>query len=269
MYIIDCITLFFKKLFCLPKAIIFWIKDIFIYYKNKRYNEFFGWGLHLFVGKFGAGKTCTMIYKAYRLAKRYPQLTIVTNLKLKNFPAHTKILPLNSPQDILNAPQNSLILIDEIGTIFNSRDFAKSKESVPKILFQHLCQCRKRKMMIYGTVQRWCFLDKQLRDITDTVTVTKTDFRHPFGRLCACRVYDSVEYDRAYTNPMISLLPLSNFVYVQSDKLRNSYDTEELITNMLNKDYISDSEILENRGDFTSFFAIENSKTKGKKTKLV
>jgi hypothetical protein len=52
------------------------------------------------------GWTKTMVCDAYKLAKRYPQLTIVSNFKLMGFPAHTVILPLVTPQDILNAPDN-------------------------------------------------------------------------------------------------------------------------------------------------------------------
>ena len=92
---------------------------------------------------------------AYKLCKKYPQLHVLTNLKLKNFPEHTKIIELKTADDILNAPDNTLVLIDEIGTLFNSRDFTSGKNSVPKPVFQHLCQCRKRHMMILATVQRF------------------------------------------------------------------------------------------------------------------
>ena len=144
---------------------------------------FQGWGIHLYVGKFGAGKTSLMVTEAYKLCCKYPQLHIVTNIKLSGFPEYTKIYPLNSPQDILNAPKNTLVLIDEIGTIFNSRDFSGGRNSVPKSLYQHLCQCRKRRMMILATVQRFNLLDKQIRDITADVTACRTHFRHPFTRL--------------------------------------------------------------------------------------
>ena len=144
---------------------------------------FNGWGIHLFVGKFGAGKTSLMVAEAYELCCKYPQLHILTNINIKNFPDYTEILPLNTAQDILNAPKNTLVLIDEIGTIFNSRDFSGGKCAVPKPLFQHLCQCRKRRMMIYATVQRFNLLDKQIRDITADVTACHTHFKHPFCRI--------------------------------------------------------------------------------------
>lgn len=226
--------------------------DLVKYIKNKRWLLFEGWGLHIYVGAFGAGKTCSMVQRAYSLCRKYPQLVVITNLSLAHFPEHTKILPLLSPQDILNAPENTLVLIDEIGTIFNSRDFASSKQSVPKILFQHICQCRKRRLMILATTQRWNFLDKQLRDIAATVKVTRSHFSHPWTRICTVWTYDAVEYDLAFTNPMYPLHPCYGDVYVQTDKCRERYDTSQLIDTILSSNYISDDEILKNRGDLQS-----------------
>ena len=42
------------------------------------------------------------------------------------------------------------------------------------------------------------------------------------------------------------------YVYIQTEKARHLYDTEEMVSGMLEKDYISDEEILRNRGDSTS-----------------
>lgn len=72
---------------------------------------FNGWGIHLFVGKFGAGKTSLMVAEAYELCRKYPQLHILTNINIKNFPDYTEIIPLNTAQDILNAPKTRLYLL--------------------------------------------------------------------------------------------------------------------------------------------------------------
>ncbi len=208
---------------------------------------FDGWGIHLFVGKFGAGKTSLMVTRAYNLCKRYPQLTILTNINIKNFPEYTRILPLNTAQDILNAPKNTLVLIDEIGTIFNSRDFSGGKCAVPKPLFQHLCQCRKRRMMIYATVQRFNLLDKQIRDITADVTACHTHFKHPFTRIQTGYTYDIEEYELYSENKTYEPRIMYSRTYIQRNQYRQLYDTSQLVTNMLAKEYLSDSEILANR----------------------
>ena len=240
---------FFRKLFLLPRFIWIVLFDFLRWLKDKGWLRFEGWGLHIYVGRFGAGKTSSMVYDAYQLAKRYPQLHILTNLKLRNFPQGVDILELKTAQDILNAPENTLVLIDEIGTIFNSRDFVGGgKDSVPKVLFQHLCQCRKRRMMIYATTQRWNFLDKQLRDIADTVRVTSCIFPHPFSRLATVYCYDAWEYDLAYSNPLLPLSKQSGNAYIQTDFIRGLYNTEELIDNMLSMEYVDESEVMRSRG---------------------
>ena len=153
------ISALIKQLYVMPRYLCYRVYDECFYRYLNRKNVFYGWGIHLFTGKFGKGKTSLMTILAHEICVKYPQVTILTNLKITNFPEHTKIIQLKTAQDILNAPKNTLVLIDEIGTLFNSRDFCSGKNSVPKPVFQHLCQCRKRHMMIYATVQRFNLLD--------------------------------------------------------------------------------------------------------------
>jgi len=242
------LSLFFRRLFKFPKFLMLFIRDLYDYLKNHRWQKFEGWGLHIYCGKFGAGKTCTMVRDCYNLCCKYKGLTVITNLKLNNFPEDTTILPLNSIEDILNAPDNTIVLVDEIGTIFNSRDFMGKKEGcLPKILFQHLCQCRHRFMMIMGTVQRWGFLDKQLRDITSDVTLCSTFPAHPFSRMVTNCCYDAEEYDLFYQSPMRPLIAISLEVWLQTDFMRGLYDTKEMVNTMLTQQYVSDEEINRNR----------------------
>ena len=242
------IKIFFTKVRMFPQFLLYVFYDYLIYRVYKKDKLFYGWGIHLFTGKFGAGKTSLMVIKAYELCKKYPQLTIITNLKLTNFPEYTDIKPLTCVDDILEAPENSLVIIDEIGTIFNSRDFMSGKKSVPKALFQHLAQCRHRKMMIFGSVQRFLLLDKQIRDISATVTECHTSFKHPFSRFVTGVLYDIDEYEALVQNPLY--VPRANdySVYIQTERYRHLYDTMEMVQGMLEMRYFSDEEILRNQG---------------------
>ncbi len=240
---------------------------LFAHYKMK--YDFNGWGVHLFTGRFGAGKTSYMVKRAYDLAFQYPQLSILTNIKLQNFPYWTNIIQLNNAKDILEAPANTLVLIDEIGTIFNSRDFSGGKCAVPKPLFQHLCQCRKRKMMIFGTVQRFNLLDKQIRDITADVTACHSHWAHPFCRWQTAYTFDIEEYELYSENKTYKPRCLRSDLIIQSNHVRNLYDTSQLVDNMLNKEYLSDSEIVANRGEPNSDLSVldrkQNRKLKNRK----
>ena len=242
----------FKFLSRFSQIVCYTVYDKTLYRHYRKKYDFNGWGVHLFTGRFGAGKTSYMIAKAYDLAFAYPQLNILTNIKLQNFPEWTNVLQLETAQDILNAPENTLVLIDEIGTIFNSRDFSGGKCAVPKPLFQHLCQCRKRKMMIFGTVQRFNLLDKQIRDITADVTACHSHWAHPFVRWQTAYTFDIEEYELYSENRTYRPKCLKSDLIIQTNKIRQLYDTSELVNNMLKKEYLSDSEIIANREGITS-----------------
>lgn len=247
------IILLFKKLYNLPLFFFYQVYDHLIYWFYGKRKIFPGWGIHLYTGKFGQGKTSLMTIEAFELALKYPQLNILTNIRLSNFPDHTKILPLKTADDILNAPENTLVLIDEIGTLFNSRDFSTGKNSVPKPVFQHLCQCRKRHMMIMATVQRFNLLDKQIRDITADVTDCSASAPHPFSRMLTGLTYDIEEYEAWCSNRLYIRQVSKSRVVIQKDKYRQLYDTTELIQGLLTSTYLSDEEILRNQGAFSEF----------------
>lgn len=250
------IKLLILRIYTIAGFLAYIIYDFLIRRKLKLYKQFFGWGIHLYTGRFGSGKTITMCQYAYNLCVKYPQLSILTNLKLDNFPEHTRILSLNHATDVLNAPRDCLVLIDEIGTIFNSRDFSSGQNSVPKPLFQHLCQCRKRNMMILGTVQKYNLLDKQIRDISADVNVCVPFLSHPYTRSVKVYTYDVDEYEMYMSNRMYNPRCEHKQMFIQSNLYRNLYNTEQLIDNMLKDDYISDKEILENRSIDTFNFEI-------------
>lgn len=251
------LSMFFQRLKCLPHFLFLLIRDLYRYFKNHENKHFQMWGVHIYLGKFGQGKTCSMVRDAYNLCCRYEDITILTNLHLLGFPEGVTIKQLHSVQDIIDSPDNCIVLIDEIGTIFNSRDFQLQKKKggeetgLPKVLFQHICQCRHRHLVIFGTVQRWGFLEKQLREITADVTVCSAFPCHPFSRLISNYCYDAEEYNLFYQSPLRPLVPLGGEVWVQTDFYRSLYDTKEMVDTMLQMDYDSDEDIDRNTA-FTS-----------------
>ena len=245
---------FLSKFWHFPEFIAYNTYDRLIYLFYGKYKLVNEWGIHLFCGDFGQGKTSTAVIRAYRLCCKYPQLTVYTNINLTNFPKHTKIIKCNKPTDLLTAPDNSLFLFDEIGTLFNSRDFASSKESVPKPVQQQICQNRKRKIILYGTLPYFPNLDKQLRDVTTTITDCEAFPKYPFSRFVTATRYPLKEYDAFIKN--CTYVPKPDFVEVmlQTDKHRQLYNTNELVKDLIEKEYISDAEILANQGTIENNF---------------
>lgn len=105
----------FAALRCAPRFWFYVFKDLGRYIKAQGWNNFNYWGLHLFIGKFGGGKTISAVRRAYNICKSHKGVTVLTNLTLYNFPEDTKIIKLVNSQQILDLPDKSIVLIDEIG----------------------------------------------------------------------------------------------------------------------------------------------------------
>ena len=60
--------LFLKKCFIvfirLPMLFMYLTYDFLMYVYTRGYKKFYGWGIHLFTGRFGAGKTSCVVYLA-------------------------------------------------------------------------------------------------------------------------------------------------------------------------------------------------------------
>ncbi len=232
--------IFFSYIPKLPKFLYLKVIDLYWYIKNQEWKNFDGFGLHIYVGMFGSGKTISMVEKAYRVAKAYPQVRILTNMKLVGFPEHTEIIELKNYSQIIESPGDTLILIDEISTILNSRRW--DKEGVPPSLLGQLLQVRKQKKMLLATAQRFGHVDKLIRDITFTVIECGTKFK----RWTFQTAYDGYDYENA--NMMKPALPIWRHDFLQTDETRKLYDTWELIDNMKKEQFLTDKDILEKQG---------------------
>ncbi|WP_417202841.1 zonular occludens toxin domain-containing protein [Acetoanaerobium sticklandii] len=210
------------------------IIDIYRYIKYKQWLLFDGFGLHIFVGLFGKGKTISMVQLAYSYACRYPHLNIYTNIDLKDFPNPERITRLVNYNQIIDSPPDSLFVIDEISTLFQSRSWA----NFPMPLLSQLLQVRKNKKMIIATAQRFSHVDKLIRDVTYSVI----DCNCIFKRWNFCTWYIAEDWEDK--NPMSIPVPYNRSTFIQTDKLRNLYDTYEIISNKNKEDFLTSEEIL-------------------------
>jgi len=241
-YILCQIRKLFINLRHLPQTIFFILKDCFFYIKNREYKKFNKYGIQIFTSAssaFGSGKTISIVEMAYYYCKKYPELSVLTNITLSNFPEHTKIIKLSVIDDIVNCPDNCIILIDEIGALLNCRDFMHGR-TISKDVFAEICQVRHRHILMLASAQYWGQVDKQLRKITTYVCPCSSYFGI-FKRFINYFVFDAKEFERAYENPMLPLYPVGVYGFVASDKIRSLYNTNELVRDILKSDSISES----------------------------
>lgn len=170
--------------------IVYWLPvDVYRYIKYKKGNECPNFGyIKIFNGYFGSGKSLgavdevISIYKQYNglviwdkdlEAFIYQKITIISNLELHGVP----YIPFESEQQFIHyqaVPGEVLIfLVDEIGTVWNNRDFKNFNPDV----FNNIVQSRKRKMAIYGTLPLLVGTDVNIRRYTDDVVVCSKTWR--------------------------------------------------------------------------------------------
>lgn len=208
--------------------------DIYRYFKNKEWLVFDGFGLHVFVGLFGKGKTISMVQLAHSYAKRFPHINIYTNIDLKNFPNPERIFRLTNYNQIIDAPADTLFVIDEISTLFQSRSWA----NFPMPLLSQLLQVRKNKKMIIATAQRFAHVDKLIRDVTYSVI----DCNCIMKRWNFTKWYIAEDWEEK--NVMNIPIPYHRATFIQTDKIRNLYDTYEIIDNKRKEDFLTSEEII-------------------------
>ena len=92
----------FAALRCAP---LFWwyvFRDLKKYIQVKGWLDFNYWGLHLFLGRFGGGKTISMVRRAYNVCRTHKGITVLTNLTLEGFPQDPNIIDLKNYFQILD-----------------------------------------------------------------------------------------------------------------------------------------------------------------------
>lgn len=220
---------------------IYSVYDIYQYFYCKKWTEFNCYGIKLYVGMFGHGKTLSMTHEARLLYKRYgDSLRFVSNYKLIGIP----YIPLVNFNQLLEIGEQedsqyvgTVVLIDEIQSVLSHRNYA----SFPLELLNVLTQQRKKKCYILCSAQRFFMVDKIWRSITTYVVDC-----NKYWRFQNMRVYDAWDYENAMTPTLVRALS-SKWWFVKNADF-DSYDTEQMISRNMSADFISNDEKLARLG---------------------
>ena len=204
----------------------FKIWDLIHYDKNKFPLK----GIYMFAGRQGSGKTISMVEYAYRLKKKYPELVIVSNFNC-SFARR-----MNSWEDfykIRNGKKGVLFLIDEIQNEYSSSD---SRNFPPGLLRQVTMQ-RKQSIAIFATSQVYTRVAKPIREQCFYVIECSCFL----GRYVRLKCFDADVYndiiDTSDPDKRMKMRPVWKYKYIQSNKLRSLYDTDEVVKNLADRDY--------------------------------
>lgn len=234
--------------------------DIKYYFKYKEYNRLKNFAYcNLYTAYsnqvFGCGKTLTMVKDALSLYYKYDgkpvwseeehdfviqHVNIISNIKL-NGVRYYKFIDEHQFTDFekfgFGKEDINIFLIDEIQALYDSRNF---KDNISSDFMTRFLQCRKNKVIILGTAQRFSRCDKFLREMTSTViTCTKT------WRYINLRYYNAQTVE--HMEDITLLVPDTTINWFATNNAFNTYDTNELVEKLKKIEYISDDEIIRNR----------------------
>ena len=215
---------------------IYSVYDLYCYIRYQKWKEFDLYGIDLFIGMFGHGKTLSMTHRALKIYNRFGnRVRFISNYSLKGIP----YVPLYNFNQLVDLGEDdseyegTIVLIDEIENVLNNRNYAK----FPLPLLHTLTQQRKKRVYIMSSAQRFFMVDKLWRSITTNVIDC-----NKYWRFQHCEIYDAWDLEQAQTSK--ELKRKSNIWWFVKNKDFNSYDTSEMISKNKAEDFISNEETL-------------------------
>lgn len=233
--LVRCITLNFHNVG------IYSVQDLYDYVVNRRWLEFNYYGIDMFIGMFGHGKTLSMSHQAEKIYKRFGnKVRFISNYKLNNIP-YIPLINFNQLIDI-GEEENSdyigtVVLIDEVENILSHRNFA----NFPLELLHMLTQQRKKRVYIMSSSQRYFMVDKLFRSITTNVYDCNKYWR--FQHMVK---YDAWDLENAMNSQLLK--PSQNIWWFVHNSDYNAYDTTQMISKGMAEQFISNEESIVRKG---------------------
>lgn len=236
-----CMKLTQCIIFNLHNIALYSVLDTWNYIRMKQWRQFSNFGIDMFIGMFGKGKTLSMVHKARKLYQKYgDSLIFYSNFQLKDIP-YVPLINFNQlvnlGQEMPEGVQGYVVLIDEISSVLSHRNYA----NFPLELIGLLCQQRKKHVYIMCTAQRFFMVDKIWRSITTNVINC-----NKYWRFAHNSYYDAWDYENAMNASLLSRVWHDWWFVKDSDY--NAYDTSEMISKTSASDFISNEEAIVRKG---------------------
>lgn len=216
-----------------PVKLIFWDfpKRLMQDYFSRNPDSFDTYGVHVFAGEQGSGKSIAAAHFIKMIKERNPLCHIASNINL-NFQNSV----IHDWTDIIqtsNGTDGQVIFLDEIQNWFSSNE---SKNFPPEMLTE-ITQQRKQRKIVVGTSQVFTRISKPIREQITLLYKPMTIA----GCFTIVRVYKvSLNDDGTVKNMKMRRW----YAFVHDDELRSCYDTYEKVERLSVKGFQPRSEQL-------------------------
>lgn len=217
-----------KKMFKHPKIVqfVYWV--IVDLYRHIKYGkEFKEYGVTMYSGRQGSGKTIGMVKYLEDIKEKYPDVMIITN-----FGYVKQDKPMESWEDLINIRNGKNGVVFAIDELQNEWDSSKW-DKFPEFLLRQITMQRKQRVKIVASSQVYTRVVKAIREQCYEVVECWT----LLGRWSFYRCFDADDYNQVVDNPekKIKLFRKWRKSFIQTDKFRMLYDTDLVIEKL--KDY--------------------------------
>ena len=191
----------------------------FIFERLKNARSVHIYGIQGYFGLPGTGKTMAMCRELSRLRKKYGNKILICT----NFNYLDQDFVFSDWRQLTQVYDRPLVVAwDEIQNEFNSRKF----KDFPISLLTQLTQVRKGNgIRILYTSQRFGFVDKNFRALSGFAC----DCHTILGRFTVVKQYDCMDYEDLQNTVTVDrkmkIKPIFAFAFIQTQKLRDSYDS--------------------------------------------
>ena len=196
---------------------------------GKQFNLF---GVTMFCGRQGSGKTISMVEMLDRIKREFPDCIIVTNFGYINQDYH--LTDWRQLLEIRNGENGVVFAIDEIQNEYDNSKWQDFPEGILSVITQQ----RKQRIKILLTSQVYTRVVKQIREQCFEVVECKT----LFGRWTREKCFDAEDYNLLIDNPnpekKFKMPKMWRYSFIQSDFIRNLYNSYEVVEKMKKEDFI-------------------------------
>lgn len=186
-------------------------------------DTFIDTGIVVYEGPQGSGKTLSMVYDILKLQNKYKKVKVMDNFGLSS-------KQIEHPSDLIDFQNGHLGVItsvDELAIWFSNRDYKHFSETgMLQVIFEN----RKVRRLLVGTTQKFFLIDKNIRVQTSEVRSC-----HTLGGFLTyyVRKIPNVDGDGNILGYRFKGIRF----FVQSNQLRNCYDTYKVIKKFKDKGF--------------------------------
>ena len=199
-------------------------------------KQFKFYGLTVFCGRQGGGKTVSMVEYLDKIKKEYPDCVVVTNFHYVS--QDMAFTDWKQFLEVRNGENGVIFAIDELQNEYNSSNW----KDFPETLLSTVTMQRKQRIKIVATSQVFTRVVKQLREQCYEVVECKT----LLGRWTRQKCYDADDYNRIIDNPdpkvKFKTPKKWKYSFIQSNAIRNLFDSYAVVEKMKNTEFISRNE---------------------------